>query len=257
MDYGQSSHAESRLNYTEFTDPRLVAIYDSLNPIEGYAEFYLDLAAGLDVRSIVDIGCGTGLLTFEFAKHGYSVIGVDPNPAMLDWARERHYDNPVHLIEGDGSSVGTPNADLTVMTGHVAQFFMDDEDWNAALRALHDALRPGGSIAFESRNPDAPLFAGWPTPATPRTAVDPVAGAIEWWSEILDSAGDRVRYDIHYRFRNSGEEIVSANELRFRSKAELERSLADAGFTVEHVYGDWDGSPVMADSPEMIFVAHR
>ena len=41
------------------------------------------------------------------------------------------------------------------MTGHVAQFFLTDEHWRAALTALHAALRPGGRLAFESRNPDA------------------------------------------------------------------------------------------------------
>jgi hypothetical protein len=61
---------------------------------------------------------------------------------------------------------------------------------------------------------------------------------------------------IHYRFPD-GQELVSTNRLRFRTLAALERSLADAGFSVERVAGDWDGRPFQPDSPEMIFVAAR
>jgi 2-polyprenyl-3-methyl-5-hydroxy-6-metoxy-1,4-benzoquinol methylase len=48
---------------SELSDPRLVAIYDTVNPIAEYETFYLDLAAKRSASSIIDIGCGTGLLT--------------------------------------------------------------------------------------------------------------------------------------------------------------------------------------------------
>jgi hypothetical protein len=38
-----------------------------------------------------------------------------------------------------------------VMTAHVAQFFTDDDEWGELLRALHNALVPGGRLAFDSR----------------------------------------------------------------------------------------------------------
>ena len=58
-------------NFGEFFDPRLVAIYDTVCPIAEYETFYLDLAAKLSASSIIDIGCGTGLLTCELAKRGH------------------------------------------------------------------------------------------------------------------------------------------------------------------------------------------
>ncbi len=64
-----------------------------------------------------------------------------------------------------------------------------------------------------------------------------------------------MRYDIHYLFARSGEELVSHTELRFRTRAELSRSLSDAGFSVESVFGDWDSRPADAASRELIFVA--
>jgi hypothetical protein len=64
-----------------------------------------------------------------------------------------------------------------------------------------------------------------------------------------------VHTEIHYLFTHSGEELVSTNELRFRTRAELSRSLSDAGFSVGSVFGDWDGRPADPASPELIFVA--
>lgn len=64
-----------------------------------------------------------------------------------------------------------------------------------------------------------------------------------------------MRTEIHYLFAQSGEELVSTNELKFRSRAKLGRSLSDAGFSVESVFGDWDGRPADPASRELIFVA--
>jgi hypothetical protein len=82
-------------------------------------------------------------------------------------------------------------------------------------------------------------------------------GRVEVWQRVLEVRDDRVLSEIHYRFAASGEELVSTSELRFRSQAGLRRSLAEAGFSVERVFGDWDRGPVQADSPELIFVAAR
>ncbi len=53
----------------EFTDPRLVAVYDALNqyPRKTQPEFYAQLARDVDARLIVDLGCGTGLITRALA----------------------------------------------------------------------------------------------------------------------------------------------------------------------------------------------
>jgi ubiquinone/menaquinone biosynthesis C-methylase UbiE len=45
--------------------------------------------------------------------------------------------------------------------------------------------------------------------------------------------GGRVVSEIHYRFASDGTELVSTNELRFRTQVELTRSLTDAGSLVE------------------------
>jgi hypothetical protein len=89
------------------------------------------------------------------------------------------------------------------------------------------------------------------------SVVDPAAGPITTWSEVLDVRDGVVAYANHYLFAATGEELISRAQLRFRTRAELNRSLADAGFAVECVYGDWDRRAATTTSPEHIVVAAR
>ena len=86
--------------FSEFSDPRLVAVYDTVNPIAEYETLYLDLAAKLSASSIIDIGCCTGLLTCELAKRGHRLIGVEPSKVMLAVARRRHCGEQVDGSKG-------------------------------------------------------------------------------------------------------------------------------------------------------------
>ena len=122
--------------FDEFSDARLVEFYSKFNPIGEYEAFYLDLAAKLSAETIVDIGCGTGLLTCELVQRGHRLIGVEPSNAMLEVTRRRPCGDHVQWIEADALGVGEVGADLAIMTGHVAQFIQDDEVWSATLAAI-------------------------------------------------------------------------------------------------------------------------
>lgn len=244
-----------------YADPRLAQLYDLQNPWAADTEFYLRLANRLEAEKILDIGCGTGLLTCALAERGNRVVGLDPAAAMLDVARNRPGGEKVLWVEGDASRLGetaeAAGADLAIMTGHVSQHITDEGEWTATLAAIHDALRPGGRVAFESLNPLLRPWTSWTPQATRGTIEHPVAGRVETWGQDLEVEGDLVRFDEHHLFENTGEDLVAAGELRFRTREGLTRSLADAGFSVEEVLGDWDGRPADESSREMIFVASR
>jgi SAM-dependent methyltransferase len=254
--FNASQNQEKEL--AEFTDPRLVAVYETVNayPPHSQPEFYANLSAELDAKSIIDLGCGTGLITRELARLGYQMTGVDPHAPMIEIARTRPHGDLVHWVVGDASQLGTPGADLAIMSGHVAQFFLTDDTWQATLSALNDALRSGGSLAFESRNPAAREWETW-TGQRHGQADDLVAGRVETWMEFRDLRGGVVSYTNYYRFTSTGEEIAVLSQLRFRNQEELAKSLADAGFVVNQEYGDWDRRPVSPTAREIIIVAQR
>src|SRR5262245_11481381 len=239
-----------------YVDPRLVALYDIENSRGADTDFYLRLAADLDARTIIELGCGTGRLTLDLLGDGRQVIGVDPSGAMLAVARQKPRADQVQWVEGDAGALGTPAADLAIMTGNVAQVFLDDAEWAATLRAIQAALRLGGHLAFESRNPDDRAWERWNREAT-YERIDSPHGPMECWLELVSVGNGRVRFEGHNVFTATGEVVVASSELRFRSQAELIDSLTNSGFTVEHVYGDWNHGPVASTSRIMVFIARR
>ena len=239
-----------------YVDPRLVALYDIENPRGADTDFYLGLAAELNAHRILDLGCGTGLLTRELAAPGRQVIGVDPAAAMLAFARQQPGAERVQWVEGDAAALGTPEADLLLLTGNMAQVFLDDTDWLTTLAAIHTALCLGGVLAFESRNPEDRAWERWNRAAS-YAQFDSPNGLIESWVELVSVEGGRVRLEGHNVFLSTGEVVVVQSELRFRRLEVLTRTLTDSGFTIEHVYGDWQKGTLLSTSRVMIFVARR
>lgn len=77
------------MSYSEFAD-----VYDSLQADVDYnkrTEYLLNLFEKYDRRPtlLLDMACGTGGFSLQFAKRGVDVIGVDISPEMLNIARER------------------------------------------------------------------------------------------------------------------------------------------------------------------------
>ncbi|MCU0493360.1 MAG: class I SAM-dependent methyltransferase [Chloroflexaceae bacterium] len=238
-----------------YVEPRLVELYDRANPRGADTDFYLGLAAELQAQTIVDLGFGTGLLTRELAAAGRRVIGVDPSPAMLAYARRKPGAERVAWVEGDSSALGTPAADLAMMTGNVAQVFLTDDEWATTLRHMHQALRPGGYLAFESRNPAARAWEQWNRETTYEKSYTPF-GVVEEWLELVHVGDGRVRFEAYNVF-DTGETLVVPSELRFRTLEEITRSLTSTGFSVAHVYGDWQRGPFVDTSRLMVVVARR
>ena len=76
-------------NHLTHDDARLGAIYDMDNPDGPDHGFFRALADEISATRITDLGCGTGILTVTLAREGREVTGIDPAPAMLDYAKHR------------------------------------------------------------------------------------------------------------------------------------------------------------------------
>ncbi len=228
--------------------------YDELNPADDDFRFYADLAGRLAAVSVIDLGCGTGTLARLLAAHGHHVVGIDPDPDMLWVAEGKDASGQIEWRLGYSDRADTDSADLWVMSGHVAQVFVDDQAWLQVLRDARRALRPDGVIAFESRNPGAEGWARWTRDQTLRT-ITSGDDQTEFWHETVEVRLPLVTYDTWTANLATGERHRSRDTLAFRSLGALADSLAAAGFADALYLGDWDGSAVTAESPEIIVTA--
>ena len=233
-------------------DPRLVDLYDSDNPDGPDHDFYRSLADNRNVRRVLDLGCGTGILTVTLTAGDRHVVGVDPSATMLAYARARPGAERVRWIEGDSSYAPRAEFDLALMTGNVAQHIPDAE-WTRTLQDLHDSMRDGGTLAFESRNPATRAWEEWDSEV--RSSRDTAHGTLIEWSEVTLVDAQTVELVSHNLFTRTGETVTDTQRLAFRTRERIETDLHRAGFDVEAVHGDWAGTSFSGDEPVMIFVA--
>ncbi|HVF06451.1 MAG TPA: class I SAM-dependent methyltransferase [Frankiaceae bacterium] len=243
------------MRHGEFRHPRLVAVYDAECQWGPDDDFFL-AAAGPPPARVLDLGCGTGRLTLALAAAGHTVTGVDPARPMLDAARAKPGAGSVTWVEG--TSAGLPDAayDVALMTSHVAQFLVDDDELAGTLADLARALVPGGRLVFDTRDPDARGWERWNPRDSRRDLVVPDGLGVTAWTEVTDVTGDAVTFTHHYEF-SDGERLASTATLRFRPEAAVRAALAAAGFTVDAVHGGWGREPVGAGAGELLVLASR
>jgi SAM-dependent methyltransferase len=110
----------------------------------------LDLLAPVRGRDglVVELGCGSGHLTRHLLEGGHRVIATDASPAMLELARGQVPGvEEFRLLSLPGDPI--PAADAIVSVGHVLNYLPDEAAIRRALRAVCDALRPGGVLALD------------------------------------------------------------------------------------------------------------
>lgn len=238
-----------------FDDAYLAALYDLWHPrsVRDDYDFYLPriMAAG----SVLDAGCGTGTLLADARERGHAgrLVGLDPAPGMLACAR-RHAD--IEWVLGDLAAARWDGEfDLIVMTGHAFQAMVEDADLAAAMAAVRRALAPGGRFAFETRNPAARAWERW-RPQNASTIAGPDGEAVTITTQVTAPYDGRtVSFTHSFTGDHPALPQVSASTLRFLDETGLETLLGAAGLTILERYGDFDGGPLSAQSPEIVVIA--
>jgi SAM-dependent methyltransferase len=233
-----------------FEDARLAEIYDPLDAHRSDLDVYAALVDELGARSVVDVGCGTGTFACLLAQDAKHVTGVDPAVASLDVARRKPGADRVRWLIGDATTLPPLQADLLTMTGNVAQVFLTDEEWSSTLDAARLALRPGGVLVFEVRDPARQAWCEWNRGQSYRRVEVPDVGIVESWVEITRVHGPLVSFRWTFGFEADGAVLVSDSTLRFRTQPELRASLRAADLVVEEVRDAPD-----RPGQELVFIA--
>jgi SAM-dependent methyltransferase len=199
-----------------FGERRLAEVYDPLDPDRSDLDAYAAMVDEFGARSALDIGCGTGTLACLLARRGLTVTAVDPAQASLAVARTKSGADRVRWVHAYATDLPPLQVDLVTMTGNVAQVFLTDAEWVATLRAAYAALRPGGRLVFETRNPAAKAWLEWNRERSYQRTVVAGVGAVQTWGDVLDVNGDLVSFRSTFVFEADGAVLTSEPTLRFR-----------------------------------------
>lgn len=234
-----------------YDDPALARFYDWDNPWPADFDWFLTLVS--DARSVLDLGCGTGIFSVALAERGAEVVGVDPSAAMLDVARARTGGGLVRWVStrSQGLDLGR-RFEAVVMTGHAFQTLLTDADRVACLATIARHLAPGGRYFFDSRNPEAREWEQWTPEATREMRVHPDLGQVERSNSAEETEEPGVvAYQTHYRLLD-GRHWQARSRIAFPGFDELSAAIAAAALTVDRWYGDAGGGPLRPGCPDFI-----
>lgn len=208
---------------------------------EGYGALARDAAkrlldelsrAGLRQGTVVDLGCGSGILARAVADARYRVLGIDLSAAMVTLARARVPE--AEFRAASFLSVDLPPSVAISAIGEVFNYAFDPANDTAAreslFRRVHDALVPGGLLLFDVAGPERAN-----------------QGSIRTWAEgpdwavLVDSAvdsGTRVLTRCITTFRRAGPDYrrdAEVHRLTLLEPSNVADSLRGVGFSVDTI----------------------
>lgn len=238
-----------------YTDHELAALYDVECPWEERDDFRFYLPHVLAARSVLDVGCGTGMLLRHArdAGHDGRLVGLDPAEGMLAVARARA---DVDWVHGDLTTAGFDREfEFAVMTGHAFQVLVTDDELHTSLAGARAALtEDGGRFAFETRNPAARRWESWRRDEA-HHVIAPDGAHVTVAYDVTEVDGELVTFSATYASPSWERDRVSWSTLRFLDLDGLRHHLGAAGLAIDEVRGDWHGGALTAASPEIIVFA--
>jgi SAM-dependent methyltransferase len=152
---------------------------------------------------VLDVGCGTGVVSITAARLGANVTGLDLTPELLQRAREnaRISEVAVEFQEGDAEDLPFDDSSFDAVLSQFGHIFAPRPD--VAVAEMLRVLKPGGTIAFSTWPPE--LYVGRSMGLMGKY-LPPLPGlqSPALWGDpnvVRDRLGDRVKGIVFQRAR--------------------------------------------------------
>lgn len=243
-----------------YADKNLAQFYDGQNT--GRADFAYCRKLAEGAPSVLDLGCGTGVLATQIALSGSAgrrIVGSDPAKAMLDIAVTRDGGDRVAWVEASAETFNLEERfDLIMLTGHAFQVFLTRDQQQAVLATIARHLSPTGQFIFDTRNPAFPARKERTREETLQQFEHDDLGPVEKWNiSTYDEKSGILSFSNGYRILKTGEVHEAEEQIRYTPKDVIAALIEEAGLTVESWLGDWGGTAFSAEAREIIPIGRR
>jgi len=251
----------------ETYDERTVA---DATPIEGDVEFFVGQAREVG-GPVLELGAGTGRVTWPLAQAGFEVVGVELSQAMLARAEAKSATMPeaarklARFVLGDmGDFQLEQTSALVIVPYRSFQVLTTPQDQRRCLERVCQHLRPGGRLIIDLFDPQ--LDRCGPDAAFPsqeQTVRHPTSGNMVK-VEVVRHTNDPVKQVLTELWRftevNEAGAVLRQEEevltLRWTYRQEMRYLFELVGFEVEAEYSDFHGS-APAYGKEQVWVVRK
>jgi SAM-dependent methyltransferase len=115
-----------------------------------------------DNSSVLEIGCGTGMLSIEIGKRNAHLTAVDISEDLLEIAKNNNSQSGIHFMVEDACNMTFESGKFDLVIGSSAFHHLDVD---SAIREFYRVLKPGGKLVFTEpnmMNPQIALQKNWP-----------------------------------------------------------------------------------------------
>ena len=136
--------------YSDFA--RVYDIFMDNVEYEKWAEYLIGSLKeyGIEDGIVLELGCGTGVMTELLAESGYDMIGVDDAEEMLSVAREKQDSEQILYLQQDMRSFelyGTVRAVVSICD--CMNYLLEEEDLLKTFQLVNNYLDPDGIFIFD------------------------------------------------------------------------------------------------------------
>jgi len=215
-------------------------------------------------RRVLELGSGTGRVTFPLARDGVRIVGIDRSAEMLQRARLRRRrlrtKVSIQLVRGDIRRLPFPHGTfpLVIAPYGVLQSLLRARDLAATLSAVHDTLAPGGIFGLELVA-DLPAWKEYANRVTLQGRRRNGARITLTESVRQDRKKNLTLFDQAYEERRGGKVIRKQFTLTFRTLTvpQMAARLKKTGFDAVTPLGDYQGSPWDLRAEAWILLAQK
>ena len=244
--------------YSEFAN-----VYDIFMEDTPYEEWYKFIEVcvkeqGLAIKSVCELGCGTGQMTMLFAKSGCDVIGIDYSPEMLMVAQDRAFEEEVsilYLMQDMSEFEINREVDLICSCCDSINYLLEEDEVKSTFKRVEKHLAPNGLFIFDMNTPYK-----YKEVLGNQIFADQTDEAAYIWENFYDEEEEINEYEVSFFIKDEEgkyERTVENHYQRAYSKEYICLLLEEAGLEVIHMYDNYSRENVNDKTQRITYVARK
>lgn len=213
----------------------------------------LEITNKLETCRVLDLGCGPGRVTLQFARRGARVTGVDLNQAYLDKAAKaaNHARLDVEWVHSDMRAFKTDATfDIAVCLYNTFGYFADDDADAQVMQNIFASLTPDGYFVLDhlGREICEHAISLDPYLETRNGVTVEHRAELRRNNSVLHCEWDITAGDRHDRF---------VTEQYVYSAEEITALIRNAGFGSVECFGGYERTPYTPESDRLLVIASK